>query len=67
MNTDPILTPVRETHRFDEAALADYLVPRIHGFTRPPNILQFEGGQSNPTFLLDCGDEKYVLRKKTAR
>jgi aminoglycoside phosphotransferase (APT) family kinase protein len=27
-------------------------------------ILQFEGGQSNPTFLLDLSDKRYVLRKK---
>ena len=25
---------------------------------------QFEGGQSNPTFLITSGDRRYVLRKK---
>ncbi len=64
MNTEAKLTPVREAHRFDEAALAEYLKTRLDGFAQPIRILQFEGGQSNPTYLLDCGDQKYVLRKK---
>jgi aminoglycoside phosphotransferase (APT) family kinase protein len=58
------LTPVREAQRFDEAALANYLKSHLDGFSEPLRILQFEGGQSNPTFLLDCGDRLYVLRKK---
>ncbi len=64
MSTEAKLTPVREAHRFDEAALAEYLKAELDGFCEPFSILQFEGGQSNPTFLLDCGDHKYVLRKK---
>ena len=64
MNTEAKLTPIREAHRFDEAALAEYLKTQLDGFSEPFSILQFEGGQSNPTFLLDCGDYKYVLRKK---
>ena len=64
MNLEVKLTPVREVHRFDEAALAGYLKSHLDGFSELLRILQFEGGQSNPTFLLDCGDHKYVLRKK---
>ena len=64
MSTEAKLTPVREAHLFDEAALAQYLKAELDGFREPIRILQFEGGQSNPTFLLDCGDRKYVLRKK---
>lgn len=64
MSTEAKLTPVRDAHRFDEAALAEYLKVRLYGFREPFRMLQFEGGQSNPTFLLDCGDHKYVLRKK---
>ena len=64
MRTEAKLTPVREAHRFDEAALAEYLKLQLDGFCEPFDILQFEGGQSNPTFLLDCGAHKYVLRKK---
>jgi aminoglycoside phosphotransferase (APT) family kinase protein len=64
MNTEAKLTPVREAHRFNQAALAKYLIAELDGFCEPISILQFEGGQSNPTFLLDCGAQKYVLRKK---
>jgi aminoglycoside phosphotransferase (APT) family kinase protein len=64
MSTEAKLTPVREAHRFDEAALAQYLKAELDGFCEPLRIMQFEGGQSNPTFLLDCGDYKYVMRKK---
>jgi aminoglycoside phosphotransferase (APT) family kinase protein len=64
MNTEAKLTQVRAAHRFDEAALAEYLKPQLDGFCEPLGILQFEGGQSNPTFLLDCGDHQFVLRKK---
>jgi aminoglycoside phosphotransferase (APT) family kinase protein len=64
MNTKAKLTPVREAHRFDEVTLSEYLKTQLDGFCEPFSILQFEGGQSNPTFLLDCGDHKYVLRKK---
>jgi len=64
MNTEAKLTPVREAHRFNQAALAKYLIAELDGFCEPFSILQFEGGQSNPTFLLDCSAHKYVLRKK---
>ena len=43
---------VREAHRFDEAALTDYLKTRIPGFTPPMTVEQFKGGQSNPTYKL---------------
>ncbi|MBU2548442.1 MAG: phosphotransferase [Proteobacteria bacterium] len=58
------LIPVREAHRFDEAALAEYLRAHIDGFSGDLTILQFENGQSNPTFLLTAGGQEYVLRKK---
>jgi aminoglycoside phosphotransferase (APT) family kinase protein len=64
MNTEAKLTPVREALRFDEAALAEYLKAYLDGFCEPLTILQFEGGQSNPTFLLNAGHQQYVLRKK---
>ena len=60
----PELTPVRPAHRIDEGALADYLeahVPRLKGLLQ---LQQFEGGQSNPTYLLSVGRERAVLRKK---
>jgi len=64
MKNQAKLTPVREAHRFDEKALSDYLTTSLQGFEAPLKVEQFEGGQSNPTFLLHSGDLKYVLRKK---
>ena len=58
------LIPVRGVHRFDEDRLSDYLTAHLAGFKRPLRLLQFEGGQSNPTFLLSTEDKQYVLRKK---
>lgn len=58
------LTEVRVAHRFDEARLADYLAHNVPGFTGPLTVRQFEGGQSNPTFLLETPGQRYVLRKK---
>ncbi len=51
-------------HRFDEAALAAYLTQHLPGFAGSPVIRQFQGGQSNPTFLIATLTRKYVLRKK---
>ena len=55
---------VREAHRFDEVNLAKYLTDQIEGFREPITVTQFTGGQSNPTFCIETGSEKYVLRKK---
>ncbi|SHJ59026.1 Predicted kinase, aminoglycoside phosphotransferase (APT) family [Roseomonas rosea] len=61
----PVLVPVLESHRFDEAALARYLVGRLPGFTGERlTVRQFQGGQSNPTFHLGTPGGDYVLRKK---
>jgi aminoglycoside phosphotransferase (APT) family kinase protein len=56
--------PVRAAHRFDEAALEQYLRANMKGFEGPLSVQQFGGGQSNPTFLLSAGGRKYVMRKK---
>ena len=63
--------PVRDVvpaHRFDEARLAAWLSPRIEGFGRDMRVQQFQGGASNPTFLLTTdtptGPRRFVLRKK---
>jgi aminoglycoside phosphotransferase (APT) family kinase protein len=58
------LTPVREAHRFDEAALARFLAANVADFSGPLRVEQFEGGQSNPTFRLEAGGRRYVLRKQ---
>jgi aminoglycoside phosphotransferase (APT) family kinase protein len=61
----PATGPVRVGHELDSAALARYLGAALDGFEGPLDILQFEGGQSNPTFFLrDAKGQGYVLRKK---
>lgn len=64
--TQPIsgLVDVLAAHRFDEAALRDYLRPQLDGIDKSFDIKQFQGGQSNPTFLIQAGKQRYVLRKK---
>lgn len=41
-----------------------YLEDHLEGFAGPASIRQFEGGQSNPTFLVEAGGRRYVVRKK---
>jgi aminoglycoside phosphotransferase (APT) family kinase protein len=66
-----IEVPTREVapaHRFDEPGLEAYLRSRIEGFGHDFSVRQFQGGASNPTFLLTTdtpeGQRRYVLRKK---
>jgi len=56
--------PVREMHQFNEGALFDYLTANVDGFKGPLQVSQFQGGQSNPTYLLHTPDREYVMRKK---
>ena len=59
------LTPVRDAHRFDEDALRTYMVDHVDGYGGEPlAIRQFEGGQSNPTFLVEAPGGEYVMRKQ---
>ena len=60
----PEITAVRQIHHFDRGRLERYLADHIDGFQAPVKVRQFEGGQSNPTFLLEAGREQWVLRKK---
>jgi aminoglycoside phosphotransferase (APT) family kinase protein len=57
-------TPVRESSRFDEAALARWMAQHVDGFTGPLTVEQFKGGQSNPTFKLITPNKNYVMRRK---
>jgi len=64
MNT---LIPVRKEHYFDPAPLLQYLQVHlpIKAKALPAlTILQFNGGQSNPTFYLNYNGQELVLRKK---
>jgi aminoglycoside phosphotransferase (APT) family kinase protein len=49
---------------FDVAGLERYLTDVIAGFRGPIRVQQFVHGQSNPTYLLETGNERYVLRRK---
>jgi aminoglycoside phosphotransferase (APT) family kinase protein len=60
------LIPVLPNHRFDEDRLAQYLLRNLAGFSNPLEVRQFQGGQSNPTYLLQTPGASYVLRKKPA-
>jgi aminoglycoside phosphotransferase (APT) family kinase protein len=48
----------------DAPRLEAYLRDEIAGFAGPLTIRQFRGGQSNPTYLLDTPQRRYVLRRK---
>src|SRR5580698_7430557 len=60
----PEVGEVRANHRFDEAKLQTWLSENVDGFEGPMSVSQFRGGASNPTFFIEAGDRRYVLRKK---
>lgn len=64
MSNGPNLVEVLDAHRFDEAVLLRWLQKEMPGIGDTLDVKQFQGGQSNPTFLLTAGDRRYVLRKK---
>ena len=61
--------PVSERQQFDVDALDAYLRVHVPGYV--PNadgpaldVVQFKGGQSNPTFKISAAGQHYVLRTK---
>jgi len=48
----------------DIGRLQSYLAGQIPGFEAIDECSKFAGGQSNPTFLLRSGGNRYVLRRK---
>ncbi len=64
MTGEAVVTEMRPAHRFDADRLEAWLIGRLPDFEPPLRVRQFEGGQSNPTFLLEAGDRRWVLRKK---
>ena len=50
--------------RFDVRSLERYLKKHVEGFEGPLSVQQFKGGQSNPTYQLEAGGRRYVLRRK---
>lgn len=63
-STTPKLIEILPQHRLDHQRLFAYLADHIAHFTQPATIRQFQGGQSNPTFLIQTATHAYVLRKK---
>lgn len=58
---------IPEVHRFDAGSLSRYLERHIEDFAGIFEIRKFQGGASNPTFLLFEGGplkRRFVLRKK---
>ena len=59
------LIEMRPQHVVDAAALGAFLHAKLPELSLPIGIRQFQGGQSNPTYLLtDAAGRRYVLRKK---
>jgi aminoglycoside phosphotransferase (APT) family kinase protein len=58
------IVDVKTPHRFEEARLDAYLADTVKGYAGLSTVRQFEGGQSNPTYLLDTPGQRYVLRRK---
>ena len=56
--------PVSDRLRFDEAALQRWMAEHVAGFSGPIRVSQFKGGQSNPTYRIECPSGPYVLRRK---
>lgn len=66
--SNPPVRDVVPAHRFDEDKLRGWLEARVEDFGTGMRVQQFQGGASNPTFLLTTdtpdGPRRYVLRKK---
>ena len=60
----PDTVPVREAHKLNEKSLEEYLKKHLPNFKSLLSISQFEGGQSNPTYLIESEEQRFVLRKK---
>lgn len=66
--TSPPVREVTPAHYFDPAPLEAWLRRAVADFGEAMMVQQFQGGASNPTFLLTTqtagGPRRYVLRKK---
>ena len=55
---------VDEQLRFDLSALETWMRSHVEDFVGGLRVSQFNGGQSNPTYLLCAGERRWVLRRK---
>ncbi|OIQ43260.1 MAG: phosphotransferase family protein [Roseobacter sp. MedPE-SWde] len=53
-----------KTQTLDQEAVGAYLRGRLPGFDGGFEVVKFETGQSNPTFMLKTSQGNYVLRRK---
>lgn len=60
--------PVSQRQQFDVAALGEYLRQNVAEFeaksAQSISVEQFKGGQSNPTFKITAGSQRFVMRAK---
>jgi aminoglycoside phosphotransferase (APT) family kinase protein len=56
--------PAQERHKLDLDSLARWMMLNVEDFRGPLTARQFGVGQSNPTYLLEAGERRYVLRRK---
>lgn len=54
----------KKLYDFELAELEAYLAENVVGFGQLNKMTKFSDGQSNPTYLLETNDKKYVLRAK---
>ena len=55
---------VEERHRINEANLGAWMQENVDDNQGPLKVLQFKGGQSNPTYKLETPGRNYVMRRK---
>ncbi|HJV26639.1 MAG TPA: phosphotransferase family protein [Aromatoleum sp.] len=55
---------IHQVARIDEERLCDYLREHLPGFRGPLTVRQFQGGQSNLTYLLETPSQNFVLRRQ---
>jgi aminoglycoside phosphotransferase (APT) family kinase protein len=58
------LGAVRAGHEVNVHALHDFFREAVPGYVGPLSLKQFEGGQSNPTYLVETPSRAYVLRRR---
>ena len=55
---------VEERHRVNEANLDAWMRDNVEGYKGPLSVLQFKGGQSNPTYQINTPGRSYVMRRR---
>jgi aminoglycoside phosphotransferase (APT) family kinase protein len=60
----PDTRPVAPQHAFDVQRLAEWMRATLGRLDGDVEVAQFKGGQSNPTYLVTAGRDRFVLRRK---